>query len=134
MKRVFLLQKKAIRIMNNLRQRESCKYHFKKEQILTVPATYVLHNIKYVHTHVGQLKKNDVFHNKNTRNASLLRVPCHRLTVTQQNVHYWGAKLYNKIPDCWKKTTLKELESKLKTFLLTIVPYTVEDFLCSEIQ
>jgi hypothetical protein len=47
-KKVFLLQKKIIRIITNTKQRDSCTETFKNMQIMTIFPIYILNNTIYV--------------------------------------------------------------------------------------
>lgn len=47
-KSCFILQKYAIRILNNLNYRDSCKPHFISMQILTLPSLYIYQCVLYM--------------------------------------------------------------------------------------
>ena len=55
-KRIFLLQKEAIRALTKSGYRESCRNHFKQLGLLTLPSAYILAAIMYVHNN------KDLFH------------------------------------------------------------------------
>ncbi|KAJ8704090.1 hypothetical protein PYW07_013384 [Mythimna separata] len=56
--KAFVLQKRAIRTIVRISQRDSCRDYFKELQILTVPSLYILviltHLAKYIHQYESQ--------------------------------------------------------------------------------
>lgn len=130
--RVFMLQKRVIRVLNNLRQWESCRRYFVSNGILTIPSAYILTIARYVHVNKDLYAKNSDTHNYPTRNQCLLRAPYHRLTTTQKYVDFWGVKVYNKLPKKMCELHINKFTKELKKLLLQNAYYSVEEFLkCS---
>ena len=50
--KVFILQKKCVRIMQNINQMESCRPYFTKHRILTLTSIYIFESSKFVRKHV----------------------------------------------------------------------------------
>lgn len=83
--RILLLQKRAIRIMLNLKWRDTVKEHFKNIGILTVYGMYIYEVIVYCKSHFNEFKLVGDNHNYNTRNIGQISIPAHRLQISQKN-------------------------------------------------
>lgn len=59
----------AIRILNEAKSRNSCRYIFKQKKKDIVPAVYIFTCAKYVHVHLGEHQWNNSMHDYNTREA-----------------------------------------------------------------
>jgi hypothetical protein len=93
--KICKLQEKFIRIMTNIRNRDSCRVVFKDWRILPFYSwcmysllTFVLNNSKLFIT-------NCMVCNVNTRQGSSFHLPLPRLTVYQKGIYYFGPKLFN---------------------------------------
>lgn len=126
LRRVLILQKQAIRIMESLQPRDSCRPVFKKSKILTVTAIYILETILHATRQI--LARHNNNHNYNTRNGLNFSLPAHRLSIFSKKPSYAGAKLYNLLPPVIKKCDPKQLKKKLKDWLLEGTIYTIEEF------
>lgn len=133
-KRVFCLQKKAVRALCNLKQRDSCKPYFVQQNILTLPSVYILTVLLYVYDNIEQFNVNGQHHEYATRKRVELRVPYHRLTRTQHAVDFWGPKFYNKLPAEVKGLPRHKYKSLIKKYLIDNSFYNYEDFLGNEIS
>ncbi|XP_064214560.1 uncharacterized protein LOC135267902 [Tribolium castaneum] len=127
--KIFVLQKKAIRILCQMNYRESCRPAFKQQQILTIPSAYILSCLRYVHNHLHEFIKNGSYHEHNTRHADALSTPYHRLKVSQHSIDHWGPKLYNKLQDPMKRLAPALFEKKVKDALLEMSYYSIQEFL-----
>jgi hypothetical protein len=75
--KVFILQKKAIRLINNprtARRKPSCRTVFQHLGLLTLPSLYILECVLYVKEHSELSTKNYLVHQHNTRQKNLLHV------------------------------------------------------------
>jgi hypothetical protein len=57
--KVFIMQKKIVRIMFNLKPRESCKEIFKQNQIMTLYSCYIYSVILFVTNNIELFKFNN---------------------------------------------------------------------------
>ena len=96
--RVFRLQRKAIRIVGKIPYRDDCRRLFADLGVLTVPCSYALQCILYVHENIQDFQLVSSVHSHETRGAGNLYTPFNRLLRTR-NFRYWGVTLYNLIPD-----------------------------------
>lgn len=126
--KVFILQKRALRVLCSLDQQTSCREYFKQQRILTVPALFILACLKYIHANKQQFSTNNEHHDYNTRNKNQFSIPHRRLKMTQQGVGYWGPTLYNVLPDTIKNLSNSLFCKKIKSSLINNTVYTIEDY------
>jgi hypothetical protein len=86
MRNVFIIQKRAIRIMLRLGPRSSCREGLKKLDILTVPYIYVL--MLFVVKNPKIYQTSTSVHGRNTRQQNKLHVPSVRSSTIQRGVKY----------------------------------------------
>jgi hypothetical protein len=130
--RVFVLQKRILRIIFNLDHRVSCRNTFREEGILTLPSIYVYYTLLYTKLNISNFKTQASFHNYNTRsNKSItLAYPMHRTAAFERTPHYAGLRLFNKLPTHIRDQSCFEIyKSHLKQFLIEKVCYSLDDFL-----
>jgi len=78
--RVFKLQKKAIRIIANIKFRESCRQAFKSLQVLTLPCLYILETTSYCMNKCALTRGRDI-HMYETRGRVNYRTRRHKTVV-----------------------------------------------------
>ena len=133
--RIFILQKKVIRIMFGLKSMESCKEAFRKLRILTFPSLYLLTLLNHTKKCQADFVPRNEIHSYPTRGSNLIHQPFSRLTVGQKSFEYMAIKCYNKLPD-----TLKQIKSQtgfstsLKKILVDRCYYSVEEFLKDRLE
>lgn len=95
-------------------------------------AIYIYDLIKYTKLRENSLKINSDKHNNyNLRNNSLLNLPFHRLTTTQNSALYKGIQCFNKLNDDIKSiTNFTIFKRKVLEFLNNKCYYSVREFLC----
>lgn len=127
--RVFIMQKKILRCMDNKKQTYSCKYLFKKYSLLTLPCLYIytliifIEENKHAYTHINGM------HRYQTRNYEHIYLPFSRLTVSQAFT-YHGIKCHNKaIKIISRCKNIDNLKHTLHSFLLIKMYYSLEEFL-----
>ncbi len=126
---IFVLQKRAIRAIYNLRLRESLRDKFKEINIMTVPGQFIYENIMYVRKHLILFDKVSDRHNYQTRHRDRLCQPLFRLAKVHKSFMGFSVKCYNKIPGeiqqlnernfklCVKKTLCKKAYYKLSDYI-----------------
>ena len=97
MKRLFALQRRAIRILGRVGYRDDCRHIFKAMGILTLPSVYILENLLWVQKNHDQYTSHEDLHNYETRNKNKLVPLYQRLTRCQSGPGFLAVKLYNKI-------------------------------------
>lgn len=76
--KIFNLQKKAIRILAHIPSDQTCRGEFKKQNILTVSALYIVHCILYVIYNIDKITLNCNHHEYNTRQKNDIHVNFYR--------------------------------------------------------
>jgi hypothetical protein len=135
-KRVFVLQKKVLRIMFKLKRTQSCKDTFKIMNLLTLPSIYILEIILFAQFKC-KLKKGSDYHTHNTRFINYFRPSQHRLNSYQHLPSQFGSKLYNILPENLKSDqSIRPFKNKLKKFLIDNSFYSVDEFIdhCQKIK
>lgn len=115
---LFLLQKRAVRLICNASWRAHCKPLFKNLKLLTLPSIYILSLLIHTHSKLDHFEKNCHFHEHNTRNKNSLRLQRHHYTRTQNNWRYMATKLYNHIPSHIKALEIPKFKNTLKLILI----------------
>lgn len=126
--RVFVAQKRIIRLIFNIQNRESCRNAFKQRGIFTVASLFLYKLLSRMHTRRAALPKHHDFHSYNTRNGDHIRLPLVSRSSCKRSPGYAGAGLYNKLPSSLKGLNLKSFQRKLKEMLLDGAFYTVAEF------
>lgn len=124
---IFRLQKRVIRILCGVGYRDTCKPHFIRLNILTLPALYILNQLLEVHKTKSYLTVNSDCHNYGTRSANLIRTNFYRLDKSARNS--LRIDLYNRLPMELKTLCFNKFKYKLKTFLEKSGIYSVDEFI-----
>jgi len=98
--RILVQQKKALRIILNLKHLDSVKHIFSNLNILTVYGLYIFETIKFVYTKSNptlELKR----HKYNTRNSRFVKK--HILVFYEKSTEYSGRKYFDCLPGHIKK-------------------------------
>ena len=128
-KRVLVVQKRAIRCIAKLQSRESCRDAFKSLKILTVPGVFILESVMWVlekktFPRVGETAVHS------TRQKFDFDIPRYRLNTTKNSAAYTGALIYNSLPvDLKEITGVRAFKGKLSDLLVEASPYSVAEFL-----
>jgi len=89
---IFKMQKKAVRIMIGIRNRDSCREHFRRLKILPVQSQYLLSLLLFVAENTDYFRLNSKIHSFNTKNKCNLHLPPTKLTTFQKGPYYSGIK------------------------------------------
>lgn len=131
--RVFIAQKRSVRILAGKKTKEHCKPLFRQLGILTLYAIYIMQAVVYIQN-IDTLTHGDV-HNYNTRGKSQLMVPFHRINRSKTGPNYLAYKIYNKIPSTIHLALSKShIIRRLRRFLLQLAPYSVDEFMQCDIS
>jgi len=98
MRNVFIIQKRAIRIMLRLGPRSSCREGFKKLDILIVPCLNIYALTLFAIKNLTIYQTNSSVHGMNTRQQNKLHIPSVRLSSIQRDVYYSSVKIFNQLP------------------------------------
>jgi hypothetical protein len=118
MHKIFITQKRILRIMLGLGPRCSCRRWFVKLSILTVPSLYIYSLIMFVYNNLGSFASNSSIHNFNTRSRNHLCLPRVNLFFVQKGVTYTSLRIFNALP-----STLIQLQTNKFSFKLALRKY-----------
>lgn len=127
-KNVFLWQKKAVRTIKGIGNRDSCRNLFMELNILTLPSLYILQCLLHVKKHFNELKMHSDLHDHNTRYKDKIDTKFVRLSKTQQSFNYLGIKLFNKLPIKASSVTFSHFKTVLELWLKTKSFYSIAEF------
>jgi hypothetical protein len=128
--RIFILQKRSLRIIYDVSTRHSCVDLFQQFGILTVPSIYIYECILFVKKNPNLFSKNCDTHGHYTRQADKLRVLQHSKALFGKCPKYRLVHIYNKLPDhikCIDK--IKLFKKALFKYLFDLNLYCVQDYL-----
>jgi hypothetical protein len=97
-KKVFVLQKKIIRIIMGVGPTYSCRGLFKHLGILPIPSVYLYSLMMFVVNNLDKFQLNSSVHGVNTRNRERLHRPLSHLSAYQSGVYYSCIRLFNRLP------------------------------------
>lgn len=126
---IFVLQKRAVRAIYQLRSRDSLRERFKEINIMTVPCQYIYENIMYARKNLQNFSKNCDRHNHNTRNKNKLFEPQCRLAKVRTSFVGLCVRYYNKIPDDVLNLPEKKFKCFIKQTLCKKAYYKLEEYL-----
>lgn len=127
--RVFIAQKKIIRLIFNLRPQESCRPTFKNFGILTFPSLYILNCLLHVKCNINNLMKCSDFHEYQTRHSSIVCIPRHNTSKYETSPTFAGIKFYNHLPNELKSLDIKTFKKKIRCILADKCFYSTQEFL-----
>lgn len=123
---VLKLQKKAIKVMLDLAGNDSVKFYFKELGFLTVYDLYILETIKYCKQYNISNTQTQT-HTHNTRYH--FTADRHNLELYKKKTTYAGLKFLQHLPqDIANEQNHRIFISKLKSFLMNISCYSIEEF------
>jgi hypothetical protein len=105
---IFKIQKRAIRIIMNIKRRDSTKLVFKELNLLRLPEIYTFSALLFMYQFKNHLlpipfdsfyTENRAFHHYPTRLASNLRVPLTRTKMAATFIKKTGVSLWNSLSD-----------------------------------
>lgn len=125
--RIFILQKRILRIIFDMGYRESCRTMFRKESILTLTSIYLFKLLIYIHTNRNKLPISD--HQYSTRKKGDIYINKCNLTLYKKSPLYAGSYLYNKLPPNIKNFhNMNKFKAELKRFLISNCFYSLDEY------
>jgi hypothetical protein len=134
MRNVFMIQKRAIRIMLRLGPRSSCTEGLKKLGILTVPCLYIYVLMLFVIKNPKIYQTNTSVHGRNTRQQNKQHVPSVRSSTIQTGVYYSSIKVFNHLLQSISKlhNNVHIFKTMLRNYLVKNAFYSIDEFLSED--
>ena len=127
--RVFICQKKLIRLIFNLKPGETCKESFKTNKLLTTPSIYIYKCLCFVKKNLQFFDKVSSHHNHATRSSDLL-IPAHKSALYEKSPNYYCIKLYNSLPlELKNNNNFNSYKHHIKVMLIDGAYYSTDAFL-----
>lgn len=126
--KIFIAQKRVIRVMFGMNFRQSCRRVFRSKKILTVFALYLYECSIFLFKNKNLFTIHNTNHTYETRTIDI-NYPIHRLTLTERNPSYMCIRIYNKLPAVLRNVVeLSRFKKKLQSFLIDLEPYNLREF------
>jgi hypothetical protein len=131
-KKLFTLQKRAVRIITGHGNRTSCRGLFKQLEILPLKSQYIFSILLFVSKNRNLFITNYDRHNVQTRQSDNLHLPTSSLTLYQNGAYFTGIKIFNKLPSELKGLVElpKIFKRTLRRYLVLHCFYKLEEFYC----
>lgn len=127
--RVFVLQKRVLRLIFNIGYRDTCRNIFRENNILTVPCIYLYKLLILMYGIKHKLPTGRDIHDHNTRNSNHIYISNYNLTLYKKSPHCAGSYLYNKLSTEIKiASNIKKFKSKLLKFLCSNCFYSLDEY------
>ena len=127
-RRMFALQRRAIRIVGGVGYRDECRPLFINLGIMTLPALYIYRSMQYVRKHHSAFHQHQFMHDHDTRHKEDIRYPFRRLYKSRNSMNYWGLKFYNCLPSFIRQLPENVFDKRVRNFLLQDAPYDFKIF------
>ncbi|KAI5635039.1 reverse transcriptase (RNA-dependent DNA polymerase) domain-containing protein [Phthorimaea operculella] len=123
--RVFVLQKRALRILTGIDPKESCRTLFAKHGIMTLHSLYLFETIKYIRQNLQNFSRR-TGGGRNLRSVGKLCTVRRRTELATKNPRVIGPTYYEKLPtDIKNEQNDETFYRRLKNFLLENEYYSV---------
>lgn len=128
---VFILQKRAIRLISGAGFRDAGRPLFLSNRILTLPSIFILETVCLMHKkHRHNIVGDRGGSGRDTRRSFCIDLPIPHSALIKRSVLYNSKKLFNHLPlDIRCLASAVVFKIKVKTLLLSRAYYTVEEYL-----
>lgn len=128
-KRVFVIQKRIMRLIFHLHPRDSCRPFFRQHKILTLPSLYIYRCLTYIKEHEHLMVTLSSFHGYSTRNNATLYIPSHTTAKYETSPVYQAITLFNHLPNTVKLLNKIKFTKTIKCILHNKCYYSVKEYL-----
>lgn len=125
--KIFILQKKIVRIIANVSPTHSCKNLFIELRIMTLPCLYIYATLLEIHTNQDKYPRNSDIHSHNTRAVNLLRLNKFKNKRSERNS--LQLKFYNILPQNVKALSNPKFKNVVRNYLITNSFYTFQEYM-----
>nr|CAI5833009.1 unnamed protein product [Callosobruchus analis] len=129
MQRVFILQKRILRLIFKLPLGASCRNTFKNYEILTVRCIYLLKILSFTFKNKDKYLKHNNLHTYNTRYKDNLVINKHSHSFYKKSPILAGCQFFNLLPQHLKNCVSESIfKRKLKALLVDKCFYDLKEF------
>lgn len=129
--RVFILQKRILRLIFNMKYNDTCRNVFKENEILTVPSVYIYKCLLFARDNMALFDTLDITHSYNTRHGNLYAIPPHKTSTFKDSPYYNSIIFYNNLPKNVRDLQYRQYKKKVRKLLVEKNCYSVHEFLDS---
>lgn len=127
---LFIMQKKCIRVLANIRIPNSCRPYFIQFKLLTLPSIYIMESAIFARKHPTLFKAKIDSDKTRSQYRNKFVMPCTNLAIYKNSPYCKCIRVINKIPDDIKlEPNDKLFRNKLKNLLIEKCYYSVDEFL-----
>lgn len=130
--KAFVWQKKALRIIKGLSDRESCQPFFKELHIMTLPSIYIYSCLVKCKETLEKRQLRHNIHTYPTRKNNKLEILRVRLEKTRKSYLCMETKLFNNLPETAWSVSLVKFKNSINTWLKDKAFYSIDDYLNSD--
>lgn len=128
-KKLFSLQKQAIKAMIQVPKRTPGKPIFLALKILTLPSIFILNCATFVKLHPQHFPRNEEWHDHHTRTKGDVHLKSHHLSLALKGPHHTPAIIFNKLPVELKNCPPSLFKVRLRNFLASKAYYDISEYL-----
>ena len=129
--RVFILQKRILRLIFNMKHNDTCRIIFKHNEILTVPSVYIYKCLLFARDNKALFDSLDTNHNYGTRHGNLYAIPPHKTASFKDSSYYNCIICYNSLPKYVRDLPCKQYKKMVRKMLVEKNCYSINEFLNS---
>uniref|UniRef100_A0A8D8V8P9 Uncharacterized protein n=1 Tax=Cacopsylla melanoneura TaxID=428564 RepID=A0A8D8V8P9_9HEMI len=127
--KLFIIQKKAIRILARLSYNEHAKPSFINMGILTLPSMFVLQCLIHIKKNRERYVSFEQVHSYNTRHKGNIVLNSNRVNSSRNGPNYYSVNLFNKLPSRVRDMPFNQFKSLISNHLKRKAFYSIEEFL-----
>jgi exonuclease III len=128
-KRVFSVQRRALRVVCNLKYRDDVKNKFIELNTMTVPSRYIYECLVFIKDNLNKYQTVSNIHSHSTRQTSDLKIKYLRLQTSRVSSLYLAPLFYNKLPVGVKNLDIIPFKKAIKAYLVQNPFYNFSEFL-----
>lgn len=127
--RLFIIQKRILRLIFNIAYRDSCRPTFQNNNILTIYSIYLYKLLCYVFLHLNDFKKINEVHLYPTRNNENIYLSNFNYIQFKKSPKYAGGFFFNLLPINIKNSpSYKKFKTNLREYLNKHAFYSLNEY------
>lgn len=127
-KRLFALQRRAVRVVAHKGYREDVKASFVALGILTLPCLYIYHCLVLAKQSDNSHVLHSDIHDYDTRSNHSICLDFYRLASSRYSGNYYSQKFFNRLPRFITTLPLKKFKARIRSWLVLRSYYSFHEF------